>query len=723
MSAIHALGPRRQKLQGPLALKLALRELRTGLSGFYVFVACIALGVAAIAGVGSLAGVLQESLAAQGQRILGGDFSARLVHRQANPDERAFLVQQGELSEVATMRAMARSMDGEYSSLIDVTAVDGAYPLYGELVITGKAGALGPNDLRRPGVAAADAGLLTRFDIALGETVKIGAASVQIIATIDNQPDRLSGRPALGPRVLLSSETLRSTGLVQPGSLIRWWYRVRFQDTFAGGADRLKALRKDIAERFPNSGFSLRDRTEPAPNVARAIERFSQFLTLVGVTTLMIGGLGVANAIATYLVRKRDVIAAFKCLGASRATIFATYLIQVLALAGVGTTVGLALGAAMPPLIAWAYGDVLPLELALGVQPLALAMASLYGLLTALLFVLWPLGRARDLPAARLLRDSVTSERARPSTGFVAAAALCALALAAIAILSAYAKLLALYACLALAFCFAVYLALGWALQRGARALKSPGRVELALARAGLAAPGGLARPVALSLGTGLTLLSAVSLVNAALISEFRTSLPNKAPSYYVLDIDKTQIDPLRGLIDRQAPAIGIATAPILRGRIVNLRGIAADEIEAPEGVRWVLNGDRGLTFADRKPEEASLVEGDWWPADYAGPPLVSVAAEIGKQVGPAPRRQGHRQCAWTPGRSDGRQFSHRRLGFACHQLRVGLFAQRPRHRAIQDPRDPRRAGRHIADRGGAFDPSGRQGFPQPDDDPRPGRD
>jgi len=618
----------------PLALRLALRELRTGLSGFYVFVTCIALGVAAIAGVGSLAGVLQSSLGQQGQRILGGDFSAGLVHRQASKQERAFLSAQGTLGEVATLRAMARSADGQYTSLIDVTAVDGAYPLYGSLTLAAPHGAPSRQQVQQPGVAAVDAGLLTRFDIKVGDGVKIGDATVKIVATIVDQPDRLSGRPALGPRVLMSLDTLKSTGLIQPGSLIRWWYRVRFDDPFAGGIERLKSLRKTIEQRFAASGFSLRDRADPAPNVARAIERFSQFLTLVGITTLMIGGVGVANAIATYLARKRDVIATFKCLGASSRTIFATYLIQVLVLAVAGTAIGLLLGAAMPPLIAWAYGDVLPLELALSVQPAALAMASLYGLLTALLFVLWPLGRARDQRAARLLRETVTSERAWPAPEFIAAALLCGLALAAIAIASSYAKLLAFYACLALAFCFVVYLGLGTALQWGARRMSPPRLVELALARAGLAAPGGLARPVALSLGTGLSLLTAVALVNAALVSEFRTTIPKEAPSYYVLDIDKTQIGPFRELIAEKSPDTKVVTAPILRGRIVSLKGISTDKIDPPESVRWVLNGDRGLTFATTKPENSELVAGQWWDEVYAGPPLVSFAAEIAKGLG-----------------------------------------------------------------------------------------
>ena len=626
--------PVRTTRRTPLFLRLAYRELRTGLSGFYVFVACIALGVAAIAGVGSLAGVLQTSLAQEGQRILGGDFSVRLVHRQATAEERAFFAAHGAVSEVATMRAMGVSPAGDFTSLIDVTAVDGAYPLYGRLVLAAPQRTPDLEELQRSGVAAADPALLTKFDIEIGGYIKIGDAAVRIIAVIDDQPDRLSGRPALGPRVLISLGTLKSTGLVQPGSLVRWYYRIRLNDALSSGEDRLKALREEVKTRFPNSGFSLRDRANPAPNVARAIERFSQFLTLAGVTMLMIGGVGVANAIATYLAKKRDVIAVFKCLGATSGTIFATYLAQVLALAIAGTGAGLALGSMMPPLIAWAYGDILPLELALSVQPKALAMASLYGLLTALLFVLWPLGNSRDLRPARLFRQMVSPERSRPTWGFIAAVGLCGLALVGVSVASSSAKWLAFYACLALAGCFALYLGLGVALQWAARWMPPPRNVELALTRAGLAAPGGLARPVALSLGTGLTLLTTVSLVNSALVSQFQTTIPKQAPSYYVLDIGKEQIASFRDLVAAHDKKVKVAVAPILRGRIMSLKGIPVNKLSPPDGVVWVLSGDRGLTFAEEKPERAELVAGQWWPRGYAGPPLVSFASEVAKGLG-----------------------------------------------------------------------------------------
>ena len=643
--------PVADRLAVPLFLRLALRELRTGLSGFYIFVACIALGVAAIAGVGSLADTLKAGLELQGQRILGGDISAQLVHRRATDDEREFLESFGRLSETGSLRAMAQptaladtfpedlSSTGpeapDQALLVDVTAVDGAYPLYGEARFADAQGQSVPVEaIQAPGAVAVEDTLLARFSLEIGDKIRLGHSDLEIVATVEEQPDRLSGRPALGPAVMLSPGNLDDTGLIQPGSLIRWSYRLALPDADGAGAAELSGIREQIEARLPDSGFSFRDRTEPAPNLARQIERFSQFLTLVGVTMLMIGGVGVANAIASYLDRKRSVIAAFKCLGASSLTIFATYLTQVMILALAGTGIGLVLGALIPLAVLWLYGDVIPIQIALQPQPGALAMASLYGLATALLFALWPLGNARDLRPALLLRQRVSGERSWPGKWFIAASVLLALLLAGVAIASAYAKLLALYAVLALLVCFAVFLGLGYGIQWLARRLPRPSLPELSLARAGIASPAGLSRPVALSLGTGLTLLTAVSLVNSSLLNQFESVLPEKAPSYFILDVGRDDVTALSNLVKAEVPEAAMDSAPILRGRIVALKGEPVDQMKPGE---WVLSGDRGLSFAAKLPPDSELVEGEWWPEDYSGPPLVSFASEIGQRLGLSP--------------------------------------------------------------------------------------
>lgn len=611
----------------PLVLRLAVRELRSSLAGFIVFVACIALGVAAIAGIGSLAGAIRGGLALEGQQILGGDVAASLVHRRGEPEQLAYFQGYGTVSEMASLRAMARDAQGGNSALIRLKAVDDRYPLYG----TVGQEAAAPHAWREPGQVIVEQLLLERLGVKVGDAIRIGSADIRIAGVLEREPDQLSARPAFGPRVLMSLETLQQTDLIQPGSLINWRYRVKMQDA---SDENLAAFRTALEKRFPDAGFSVRDRRDPNPRMGRVIDRFAQFMTLVGITTLMIGGIGVANAIAAYLARKRSTIAAFKCLGASGGTIFRIYLVEVLLLAGAGTVIGLAVGAALPHAAVAIAGDALPFRLAAGVQPFALLLAAVYGMLTALLFVLWPLGQARDVSAALLLRQTVSGEAARPRWPYVAASAACAVILAGIAVAGAESAWLAAWAVAGLVALFVFFLGMGWLVERVARRLPRPRRPEFSLARASLAGPGGLARPVVLSLGAALSLLAAVSLVNHSLKADLKGYLPEDAPSYYMLDIPRGEVDAFTALVKKLEPDAAFNRAPMLRGRIVKVKDQRARDVKPAANAAWVLNGDRGLTYAEDVPEGSRLVAGEWWQPGYDGPPLVSFERDIAEGLG-----------------------------------------------------------------------------------------
>lgn len=630
--AAAAAPPARPSWSPPLFLRLAVRELRSGLSGFTIFVACIALGVTAIAGIGSLAAALQQGLDRQGREILGGDMTLELVHRQADEAERRFLAGQGDVARMALLRAMSRVPGGGPAAMVQVKAVDAAYPLYGAVTLAGAKGAPVPvAALRESGAIAVDPILLARLGVAVGDTLRLGDGEVRIVASVASEPDRLAGRLEFGPRALMSVATLETTGLIQPGSLVNWRYLLKLDPAAGRG---IAEARRAVDERLAAAGYTIRDRRDPSPRLRRAIDRFADFFTLVGVATLLIGGVGVASAISTYLARKRETIAAFKCLGATGGTVFAIYLAQVVILAGVGVGIGLVLGAALPALVVGIYGAVIPIELAVQPQPQALALAALYGMATALLFVLWPLGLARELKPALLLRQNVESERRWPRRVYVVASAVLALGLGALTIAAAERKLLSLYSLAGVAAILAVYFGLGLLIERAARRLPRSRVPELALGLASLAGPGALVRSVVLSLGASLSLLTGLALVNTSLTAELQERLPENAPSYYVLDVAQDQREPLVELIRGLVPEVRIDAAPMLRGRIVRVAGTPADRIKPSDEAAWVLNGDRGLTYSATLPEGSTLSAGEWWPEDYAGPPLVSFEGEIAEGIG-----------------------------------------------------------------------------------------
>jgi putative ABC transport system permease protein len=617
----------------PLTLRLALRELRGGLRGFGVFLACIALGVAAIAGVSSIARSLTEGLAQEGRRILGGDMAFSLIHRETNAGERDFLTARGKVSSIAAMRAMAMAGD-KGSALVELKAVDAAYPAVGALVTDPL---LSRDDLfaARDGVfgAAVDPALLARLDLAIGDRIMVGGAGVELRARLVSEPDKIANGVGFGPRLLVSQDALRATGLVQPGSLVRWTYRLVLPPNAAGdaGVDRAAA---DAARLLPEAGWEIRSRLNADPRFAKNIERFTQFLTLVGLTALLVGGVGVANAVRGFVDRKRASIATLKSLGAPGRQVVALYLTQVMLIAAFGIAIGLGVGAALPFGIAAAFGGVLPLPIAPTLAPAQLATALAYGVLTALAFALAPLGRAHDVPVSGLFRDQVEPERRWPRPRYALAVAFAAGALVALAIGAAYDRKVALIFVVAAAGAFALLRVVATGLMALARRLPRPRRAAPRLALANLHRPGALTPSLVLSLGLGITLLVTLSLIDANLTRQLTRTLPERAPSFFFLDIPNADAGRFDEFLARQAPDAKIERVPMMRGRLVALKGVPVGQIKADEQIAWVLDGDRGLTYAAAAPEGSDIVAGDWWPAGYGGRPLVSFESDIARGLG-----------------------------------------------------------------------------------------
>jgi putative ABC transport system permease protein len=616
-----------------LALRYALRELRGGLRGFYVFIACIALGVMAIAGVGSVAASLGEGLAREGRTLLGGDVAFSLIQREAKPDEVAFLRSRGEVSVAATLRGMVRTGDGRLA-LVELKAVDGAYPMLGELTLDPK---MPVPDLlaERDGAfgAAADSTLLARLDLKIGDRVTIGSATFQIRSVVGAEPDKLAGGVGFGPRFLVSEAGLRATELLQPGSLVRWIYRVKLPDNAAD--DRaVTALANDARSTLPEAGWEIRSRGNASPQLERTISRFTQFLTLVGLAALLVGGVGVANAVKSHIDRRRDVIAAFKALGATGRDVFTIYLTQVIVLATIGSLIGLAAGASLPFIIVGVFGKLLPLPVVPALHPDELLLSLVYGLLTALAFGLWPLGRVHDVPVAALFREAVSSEWHRPRWRYLALMAVVIALLIAVVIGLAYDKRVAAVFVASSIVVFALLRGIAAALMALARRLPRTRFTMLRLAIANIYRPGALTPSVVLSLGLGLAVLVTITQIDGNLRRQFLAALPDRAPSFYFIDIPATEADRFGAFLKQAAPQSTVEDVPMLRGRIVAARGVKAEDLKASTDAEWVLQSDRGLTYTGEIPKGSKVVEGKWWGADYDGPPLISIEKKIADGLG-----------------------------------------------------------------------------------------
>ena len=608
------------------AWRIARRELRGGVAGFRIFLLCLALGVAAIAGVGSVRVAISDGLAREGATILGGDAEMSFTYRFASPQERAFMQATGaRVSETVDFRSMI--VKGDERGLTQVRGVDDLYPLIGSVTLEPAmpiAEALADNGI------VMDPILIARMGLTLGDQVGLGTATLTLRAALEVEPDAAGSGFGLGPRSLVSMTSLDGSGLLAPGTLFDSQYRLDLPENADLGALEARAL-----EAFRDTGLRWRDARNAAPGIAEFVERIGAFLVLVGLAGLAVGGVGVSAAVRAYLDRKTPVIATLKTLGAEGRVIFAAYLMQIGVLGAVGIALGLILGAIVPLLLAPLIAAQLPIPVAFGVSAGPLLEAALYGALTALIFTLWPLARTREVRAAALFRDASGPSRALPSWGMLILIAMLVVLLVGLSMWLSGIPTLALYSAGGILGALAILTGAALGVRRLARGLARArwvrGRTGLRLALGAVGGPGGDATSVVLSLGLGLTVLAAVGQIDTNLRAAITQDLPQEAPSYFFVDIQNDQLPAFLERVTTDPAVRRVDSAPMLRGVITRINGIPSRDVA---GDHWVLQGDRGLTYSSLPPKGTTVTAGAWWAENHTGPAEISFAAEEAEEMG-----------------------------------------------------------------------------------------
>ena len=599
-----------------LALRLALRELRGGWRGLRLAVACLALGIAAIAAVGSLQSGVAAGLAADGARILGGDIEIQGGSQPLPDSLRRWLRDQGaRISDTVTMRAMLVA-EGGARLLVELKAVDAAWPL------------IGAAETEPP--AAASDGLLVeplvleRLGVASGATLRLGETTLPLRGVLSREPDRVAEPSILGPRVLLPLDRLPATALVRPGTIAEH----RLRAVFGAGTDvpaKLAALRAA----FPDTGWRLRDSRHGAAGAEQFVEQTGSFLTLVGLASLLVGGVGVAGGVRAWLLARARSIAILRSLGASARLVFGIQAIQL----GLIGTAGIAVGVAAGALLAALASGVLPVPTRGIVHLQPLALAALFGVLTAATFGLAPLARALRISGGALFREADVPLDGRIGARVLAINAGLAGILAALAIATSSNQLFALWFCAAASASVVVFRLGALALMQMAARLPAR-RAWLRLGLANLHRPGSATPLLLVSVGLGLSVLASVALIQGNLRRQVSERLPADAPRFFFIDLQPDQLGRFREVLAAQPGVRDVQSVPSLRARMVALKGVPVDQVHVAEGSAWALRGDRGLTIAAAMPDGTRLTEGAWWPADYDGKPLVSLDAGLAKGWG-----------------------------------------------------------------------------------------
>ncbi|MDP3852494.1 ABC transporter permease [Phenylobacterium sp.] len=614
-----------------LALRFATRELRSGVKGFRIFLACLALGVAAIAAAGSTAEAFRTGLASQAREILGGDMSVSLEQRRFTQAERAAIQAAGRTSWAVGTRAMAQTASGE-RRLVELRGVSEAYPLSGKVTLeTGQplAQALAVRD----GVAGAavERALLQRLRLKIGDQILVGEMPVVVRDVLLAEPDRLSRGFALGPRVLVRREAVAGAGFLEPGLTFAETARVALPP----GAD-LKAARRDLRKALKDKSIRIRDRDDAAPGIRWLIDQLEYFLGFIGLASLVAGGLGVFGAVTAFLEARKPSIAVLKSLGAEGPFIRDLYLIQIGVLALLGVGIGLAAGAAAPFVLGGLVPDDIPVPALFDIYPIPLIKAAAFGLLSAAAFSLAPLARARATPPASLFRRDVAG---RLKLGVeTIGAGLAAIALAALSVITAPTPLAAAGMIGGVAVSFGLLWALGLGAAWLAGRLRGRARGAVRMGLANLAGPRSAARTAAPAIGLGVALLSAVVLIQSSLLRQVAEVAPRTAPALVFTEIPGARAAEFDAAV---VAAFGAKLTPetylrvpFLTGRIVALNGVAVNRKSIKEGERWAYDNDISMSAIGPEPADAKIVEGAWWQVDHAGQPQLAMEVDAARGGG-----------------------------------------------------------------------------------------
>jgi putative ABC transport system permease protein len=593
-----------------IALRLALRDLRGGLSGLGLLWLCLAVAIAGLASVTSLASSIDKAIADNGRAMLGGDLMLTVASRQAGADELAAIQRIGRWSKTNSTRSMLVTPDGR-SQLTSLTGIDSNWRLAGAVD-------WGPGGKRPAGhEAAVGREIAERLGLQLGQQVRLGRATYRISSIIQKIPGD-SGF-AISPPTIVDEEGLRASNLIQPGSISSTSYRLLLPT----GADA-EAVGKAFQQQFPEGGWQATSRDEAGSGTRRFIDRLGQMLLLVALSALAIGGLGMSSATAAFAASRRPSIAIIKLVGATRRTVDTMLLAEIGVIALTAILAGLAIGAAAPAIVGIFTAGLLPISPDTSVQWLALGEAALFGVLLSFAASWRMVANAGETRPARLLRGDVGGGEPMRWRTFLFPVLALALA-AAVAIGSASDREFAAIGLSGIAVLCGLFALIGVAIRRIARGAKHLGGPITRLGIAALDRPGAGTGRLAVSLGLGLTLLVTLAGTASSILAEIDTTVPKKAPALFLVDIPRAEEQNFRQIANRDSPGAELRLVPSLRGPVTAVNGVrVADMKDIPEGA-WILRGDRGLTFARDLPPANRIVSGKWWPKNYRGPPLVSV--------------------------------------------------------------------------------------------------
>jgi putative ABC transport system permease protein len=603
------------------ALRSFTRELRSG--EMLVLLAAVTLAVAALTAVGFLTDRIGKAVERQANEVLAADL--RLQSAEPIPAEWVERARSLDLRMANLASFPSVVYAGESSALTSIVAVGEGYPLRGKVRITDRL--FGEEQtvdgIPEPGTVWADSGLLARTGAGIGDTLEVGEAKLTVASIVAYRPDQSIGFASLAPTLLLNEADLDSTGLIGVGS------RVRYALLLAGDADAIEEFNAGAKDELPDS-LRVRTQEESSERAFAAADRAQRFLSLTAVISLLLSAVAIAMSARRFAQRRMDMVALMKSLGATQRFVINVSLVQLLLVGVIGVVLGSLVGFAAEALLSWILADIIAGDLPEpGLAPVFLASGS--ALLLLLGFALPSLIQLRNTPPLRVLRHDAMPPA--PSRIFVAGMSLFAVAAILYRTVGDATMLLIV---LGGVIVIAGVLYVAGRLLVGALG-RFRGGVGVAW-RYGLANVSRRGRASAIQVvafGLGLTVLLLLTLVRTDLLENWRKTLDETAPNQFLINIQRHETESVTGLFTERGikpPQL----SPLVRARMTHVNGTSVKELNEEEGKRssWFTRREQNLSWAAELSDSNEILQGEWWPQDYDGPPLVSIEEEVAMETG-----------------------------------------------------------------------------------------
>jgi putative ABC transport system permease protein len=613
-----------------LARRLALRDLRGQKSGLLIVLLCLGVGVASVAGIGSLRAALNQGIAESSRGILGGDLAISTGLGPLPPAVPAWFEQRGaRVTESVDTRSILVAPSGR-RILVAARAVGPGWPLLGRVESDppNQFAALASGLDGKPSLLL-DPSAASSLGLRAGDQITLGGIKLVYRGGIVASPDSLGDSKLFGAKAFVAISALTGSPLLVPSGLVTF----SLQAVLPAGVS-VRQTELAFHRHFPAAPWRILEAGDAAPDLTRFVDQASLFMILLGLAALLVGGIGVANGVEAWLAARARSIATLRCLGASARLVSLIYGLQLLALGVPGILLGLVAGAVAPVLVLPLLRGKLPLPAHIGLYPTPLLLAAMFGLLVGLVFAMPPLRRAAAISGAALFRLAGLPARSAFSWRAFSAQALAIFGLVGLAVFSVPRPLLALGFCAGAILTLALLRGIAMLLMRLLPLLPAPRDAALALGLRRLYGPASSLPLMMLSAGAGLTVLVAVAEIRGNLLAEFSGALPAAAPSFFFIDIQPADLPKFEAALAKTNAAHDLQTMPSLRARILAVAGKPVEQFHPPGRSDWPLRSDTGFTYAAKPPPGTLLAQGKWWPSDYLGPPLVSFDVNIAHDWG-----------------------------------------------------------------------------------------